>query len=266
MALSIKNRETEELARELARLTGKPITRAVTDVLRHGVERAKVAASVRRDPEDLAAQLEKEKGNRSVVARLKKELETIRNLVKSYLKDIDSLQIANKGLTEENTQVKSDLTTEKGKTTALEAEKQGLNDKVAMGAKLIASNLFADAMRGKLIGSKEVSTTKASRADKLRAVFTVTENRLAKAEEKTVYLKITGPDGNVIANGTDEANMFTAGGEKQLFSAKKDIDYQNKNQEVSMYFEKKTEFKPGKYSVEIYVDGGVIGTTSFDLK
>lgn len=216
--------------------------------------------------EDIAAQLEKEKGNRSVVARLKKELETIRGLIKGYLKDIDSLQLANKLLTEENTVVKADLSTEKGKSAQLEADKQGLNEKVALGSRLVAANLFADAMRGKIIGSKEVSTTKASRADKLRAVFTLAENRLAKAEEKTVYMKVTSPDGQVLSNGTDDANMFTIGGEKQLFSSKKNVEYTGKGVEVSMYFDKKTDFKVGKYNVEIYVDGASIGSTSFDLK
>lgn len=45
MALSIKNREVEALARELARLSGKPITEAVRDGLRREVERAKVIAA-----------------------------------------------------------------------------------------------------------------------------------------------------------------------------------------------------------------------------
>ncbi|MGQ0484058.1 MAG: type II toxin-antitoxin system VapB family antitoxin [Hyphomicrobiales bacterium] len=46
MPLSIKNREVEELARELARISGKPITEAVRDSLKREVERAKVIASV----------------------------------------------------------------------------------------------------------------------------------------------------------------------------------------------------------------------------
>ena len=44
MALSIKNREVEELARELARLSGKPITEAVRDSLKRELERAKIVA------------------------------------------------------------------------------------------------------------------------------------------------------------------------------------------------------------------------------
>ena len=45
MALSIKNREVEELARELARVSGKPITEAVRDSLAHELDRAKAIAA-----------------------------------------------------------------------------------------------------------------------------------------------------------------------------------------------------------------------------
>lgn len=44
MALSIKNREVEELARELARITKKPITEAVRVSLKRELDRAKVVA------------------------------------------------------------------------------------------------------------------------------------------------------------------------------------------------------------------------------
>jgi hypothetical protein len=50
MALSIKNREVEANARELAALTGKPITRAVNDAIVHGIKREK--AAVKTLPED----------------------------------------------------------------------------------------------------------------------------------------------------------------------------------------------------------------------
>ncbi len=46
MALSIKNREVESLARELARISGKPITEAVRDSLKRELERARVIAQV----------------------------------------------------------------------------------------------------------------------------------------------------------------------------------------------------------------------------
>lgn len=52
MALSIKNREVEELARELARRTGKPITEAVRDELQRGVERLRLIAQSKTTPQE----------------------------------------------------------------------------------------------------------------------------------------------------------------------------------------------------------------------
>lgn len=57
MALSIKNREVEELARELARITKKPITEAVRDSLKREVERAKIIAAVQPSHDDLAERI-----------------------------------------------------------------------------------------------------------------------------------------------------------------------------------------------------------------
>ena len=50
MALNIKNAETEQLARELARRRGTGITEAITHALRKEIERAR--ARPRRDPEE----------------------------------------------------------------------------------------------------------------------------------------------------------------------------------------------------------------------
>ena len=50
MALSIKNKEVEALARELARISRKTLTIAVRDSHRREVERAKVLAAARPKP------------------------------------------------------------------------------------------------------------------------------------------------------------------------------------------------------------------------
>jgi chromosome segregation ATPase len=221
----------------------------------------------REELEDLGTQLEKYKGNAAMVVKLKKELETIRGLIRSYLKDIDSLQVANKGLQDENLKVKGDLQAEQGKSEQLSSEKKALSEKVDLGSKLKTYQLFADAVKVK--GSdKEVTTTKAKKADRIRACFTLSENKIAKKENKTVYIKITAPGDEVLVTSSEESNMFSNNGERQYFSAKKDIFYENEAKEMCLAFTKKddAEFKPGKYKVEVFADGGVIGSTSFDLK
>lgn len=223
--------------------------------------------SKKEELEDLGIQLEKYKGDAAMVKKLKRELETIRGLIKSYLHEIDSLQQANQVLKNENDIVKSDLKTEKGKTEQLANEKNSLNQKIDMGAKLKAYQLFADAVKVK--GSdKESTTTKAKRADRVRACFTLSENKLAKKENKVIYMKITAPGEEVLVTSTDENNTFTSDGQKQYYSAKKDIYYEQEAKEMCLAFTKKDniDFKQGKYKVEIFVDGVNIGSTSFELK
>lgn len=213
---------------------------------------------------DISEQLEKAKGNAAEVSRLRKELKTIRNLIKSYLHQIDSLQVTNQRLTDENSKVKGDLETQKSNNNQLSKEKEDLNAKVEIGSKLKTFNLFADGLNVK--GSKSSVTTKARRCDKIRCSFTLSENTIAKKGERTVYMRITGPDGNVYNNGADENSTFTYKGQKLVFSSKKAVEYNGTNKDLEMFFTKNDKFLEGKYIVEIYSEDAIIGATTVELK
>lgn len=219
----------------------------------------------REEIEELGVQLEKYKGDAEVVRKLQKELKTIRNLIKSYLHEIDLLQIANQGLKDSNLVVNQSLIIEKGKTEQLNNDKKNLSEKLDVAAKLTAYQLFADAvkMKGE---AKEITTTRAARADKIRACFTLSANRIANQGEKIIYMKITSPNGQVLVNGTDDSNSFTAYGQKQSFSSKRGVEYEGSAKEVCMGFIKKEEFAKGKYKVEIFADGVSIGDAEMELK
>lgn len=221
----------------------------------------------REELEDLSTQLDKYKGDAAMVRKLKKELETIRGLIKSYLHDIDSLQVLNKGLQDENTRVKGDLKSEQSKTQQLSNEKKALTDKVELAAQLKAYNLFADAVRVKG-GDKEITTAKAKRADRIRACFTLSENKVARRENKMLFMKITDPGGQVLVTSTDEGNTFAHNGEKQFYSSKKEVSYDNEALDLCLAFTKKEsdDFKAGKYKVEVFCDAVLVGSTTFELK
>jgi DNA repair exonuclease SbcCD ATPase subunit len=217
--------------------------------------------------EDLGVQLEKYKNDAAMVKKLRKELQTIRDLIKSYLHEIDSLQQANIGLKEQNKKVMNELQSEQNRSQQLTNEKEKLTEKVEVASKLKTYQLFADAVKVK--GSdKESSTTKAKRADRIRACFTLSENKIAKKENKTIYMKVIAPGDEVLVTSTDDNNMFGVGNDRQYFSAKKDIFYENEAKEMCLAFTKKDkdEFKPGRYKIEIFADGAMIGNTSFELK
>jgi Skp family chaperone for outer membrane proteins len=216
--------------------------------------------------EELSVKLEKFKGNAGMISKLKAEILNLKNSLQSYVRQIDSLNVVNKALKEENTIVKGDLESEKGKTNQLTQEKTDLTAKVELGSKLKAYEVFSDGIRIK--GDKEISTTKARRADKLRTCFIIGENSIAKKGDRTLYAKITTPDGQVLVTSKDDSNMFNAGGTKDYFSIKKPINYSGQAQDVCLYYtpKDKEKLKEGKYKAEVFVDNEKLGETTFDLK
>ncbi len=214
---------------------------------------------------DLQEKLEKAKGNEYEIGKLKRELKTIRDLIKSYLRDIDSLNILNQGLKAENQKVREDLSEEKERNDELSTEKKKLSETVELGSKLKANSIRIEGIKSKSGGDKESVVTKAKRTDKIKTCFTFGENPIAKKEKKPVFVKITGPDGKVLARNLDD-DTFVVNGEKLNFSARKEVDYQGDNKDVCIYFTKNDEFLPGKYKVEIYCDGGLSGSGSIELR
>lgn len=214
--------------------------------------------------DSLSSALEKAKGNEYEIGKLKRELKTIRDLIKSYLRDIDSLNILNQGLRAENEKVRDDLSKEKSKSDELTTEKKKLSETVELGSRLKANSIMIEGIKSKS-SDKESVVTKAKRTDKIKTCFVLGENPIAKKETKVVFLKITGPDGKVLAHNVDD-DTFVINGEKLNYSAKKDVIYENKNKDVCIYFTKNQDFLPGKYKVDIYTDGGLAGSGAIELK
>jgi len=216
--------------------------------------------------EELGVKLNKYKGNAGMIAKLKSEIQNLQNSLQTYVRQIDSLNVANKALKEENTMVKTDLESEKGKTNQLSQEKTELTAKVELGSKLKVYEVFSDAVKVK--GDKETSTTRARRADKLRTCFILGENSIAKKGDKMVYAKITTPDGQVLVTSKDDSNMFTLGGAREYFSIKKSINYNGEAQDLCLYYtpKDKEKLKEGKYKAEVFVDSEKLGETTFELK
>lgn len=89
--------------------------------------------------------------NAAEIIRLKKELKTVRAVLRSYVMQIDSLNRINAALMEENQEVKSKYTAATAQINTLAAEKKNLNERVSLAAQLDATNISALPMnkRGK---------------------------------------------------------------------------------------------------------------------
>ncbi len=217
--------------------------------------------------QELMVEAEKHKNDSWVIYKLKKEAATLRKVMKGFVHTIDSLNTLNVQLRDEKEQIHKELVVEKEKTTTLEKEKSGLTEKVRIGARLKALNIYALAQYVKSNGIHK-KTTKASKTEKIKCCFTISSNQLAETGPKEIYLRIIDPAGKVLCINEDETNMFDFNGVKGLYSVKKQIIYDGVEMDVCLYWEvlKDQTVLSGEYIVEAYADEMDIGKVKFTLK
>lgn len=193
------------------------------------------------------------------ITRLKKELKTVRAVMRSYVIQIDSLNRINEKLTKENKRVTARYKEASQTISTLNEEKEALTEKVALASQLDAIGI--DMYPAKSNG-KEVRKIK--KAKKLVINFTVTKNITAPTGEKTIYVRITAPDGNILTKS--KSNLFTYENREMNYSIKKYMEYTGEEQAITTYWDIEEFLQGGKYLVHIFADGNMIGSNTFDIK
>ncbi len=198
-------------------------------------------------------QLQKEKTyNYEQLAKYKKEVATLRNVMKGYLRQIDSLNTINSNLQAQNIKYKKEINTAQLRADVAEEKADELNTKVRIGSVIQSSGIRMTALNAK---SNEVKRMKL--AKRLKVDFDLTANELAEPGEKSIYLRILGPDGYLLA--PSEVILFSFEGDEMRASAVRKVDYENESVPVSIFYDGET-FTNGTYTVEIYVDGRLSGS------
>jgi DNA repair ATPase RecN len=200
----------------------------------------------------------------SKLLKMEREIETLREIMKGYIKEIDQLNQLNK-------QIQTDLdeTSEKLTTTETERDEykkvaEETSEKVKQGAKLQAYSFTSSGMELKRNNSTK-ETTKAKETIQIKCLFTVGSNSLASAGKKTVYMQVITPEGKTLQSRS--SNIVNVDGTSIPFSEKRDIDYENNNIDVGIYYDMRGEkATKGTYKVRLYCEGNLIGTDSFTLK
>ncbi len=215
--------------------------------------------------EELMLEAKKHKGDAYIIAKLKKETETLRAIMQHYVVTIDSLNTLNQTLVAEKKTVIKQLNEEKEKGNVLNQEKEELKNTIAKGSILTCFNVSAKGVYFKKGGKKEVETNKARKSTKIKVGFSLGENKIAKAGEKNVYVRIITPDGKEMAKSYDDSYKFTFNKSSGYYAAKEAVNYGNVELSAVTYCEGQGEMVPGNYIIEITCDGAVIGNTNLKL-
>lgn len=200
----------------------------------------------------------------SQLFQLRKENETLRGIMKSYVMQIDSLNTLNLKLTSDLDQTTTKLNSTSAERDVYKQDAAEKTEQVKKGSRLQAYGFSSIGLRMKLNNTTE-ETNKAKNVVQIRSSFTISENPIATAGSKTVYMQVVNPDGKTLQSKASNTILTEAG--NIAFTDKKDIDYQNQRIDMSIYYDLKGEDAlKGNYKVKIYCEGNLIGTDSFTLK
>ena len=224
--------------------------------------------------DSLVAQLEREKlrtqqlleelratkaSNAAEITRLKKELKTVRTVMRSYVVQIDSLNQVNAKLTKENKRVRNQYAEVTKKVETLQEEAKNLSDKVTLAAQLDATNI-----RIQPRNKKGKATTSVKNVIKFAIDFTIVKNITAATGERIIYVRITKPDGTVLTKNSN--HTFKYENTQLEYSIKKLIEYTGEEQSVTVYWDVEEFLNSGEYTVYLFSDGVMIGEKSFVLE
>lgn len=197
--------------------------------------------------------------NAKRINELKKELATLRKIMRNYVIQIDSLNAANEQLKKENKEVVRKYQQASSTAAQLSKEKEKLTERVTLASKLDAAAISITP-----VNSRGKAVDRIKRMEQFVIKFTITKNITAPVGEKTIYVRIMKPDDDILVK--NRTNVFAFEGKEINYSIKRVVEYEGEELPVVMYWDIEEFLSPGTYRVDIFADGNLIGKKSFVLE
>ena len=190
------------------------------------------------------------------ITRLKKELATVREVLRSYIRQVDSLNQVNQSLMAENDRVKDQLAQSNQANEGLRMEKQNLTEKVAIAAQLDATGINMS-----LLNKRQKTAKKIKDCKTIQVGFNIARNVTAQTGNRTIYVRIQTPAGQALTAGS-----FPYENRQLEYSMKKVVEYTGEEMNVQTYWQVSEFLEAGQYRVSIFADGNMIGTRTFTFE
>ena len=197
--------------------------------------------------------------NRSKIRQYEKELGTLRSIMRNYIVQIDSLNTLNKQLTADAAAARREAAESRRKQQELNKPVEELTGQVAAGSVIKARGIRIEAYN-----ASDKVTDRSSRVVRLLTTLSLVEYDLAPKGPVRVYIRVKGPDGILLTN--DSQRTFEVNGEPMICSASREVDYQGKEVELSIYLNDITGYVKGIYTVEAYTEQTLLGSAELMLR
>lgn len=197
--------------------------------------------------------------NAKRINELKKELETLRKIMRNYVIQIDSLNQVNQQLTQEKEQAVKQYRQASSTAAQLTKELEKQTERVTLASRLDATGITVIPINSR---GKEVKKIK--QMEQFVVNFRLVKNITAPVGEKTVYVRLKKPDDDILVKS--RADVFLFEGKEINYSMKKMVEYDGEELPVTMYWNIEEFLSPGVYRVDIFADGNLIGQRNFGLE
>ena len=197
--------------------------------------------------------------NRAKMRQYEKELGTLRSIMRNYIVQIDSLNTLNHKLTADAAAARREAAASKAANAELSQRVENLSGQVAAGAVIKARGLSMAAYN-----SSDKVTDRSSRVVRLLTSLSLVENDLAPKGPVRVYIRVKDPNGIILTNSN--RTSFTFNGEAMIASASRQVDYEGKEVDMSIYLNDIPSFQKGVYTVEAYTEQSKLGSAELMLR
>ena len=197
--------------------------------------------------------------NRSMMRKYEKELGTLRSIMRNYIVQIDSLNTLNKKLTADAAAARREAAESRKREAELNKTVESLSGQVAAGSVIKARGIRIEAYN-----ASDKVTDRSSRVVRLLTSLSLVENDLAPKGPVRIYIRVKGPDGILLTNSTQRT--FEVAGEPMICSASREVDYQGKEVDLSIYLNDIPEYVKGIYTVEAYTEQTLLGSAELMLR
>ena len=197
--------------------------------------------------------------NRAKMRQYEKELGTLRSIMRNYIVQIDSLNTLNHQLTAEVASVRKEAAESKRANQELSQQVENLSGQVAAGSVIKARGITLYAYNG-----QDKTTDRSSRTVRLMTSLSLVENDLAPKGPLTVYIRVKDPEGIILTNSV--RTSFNCAGETLVASASREVDYEGREVDLSIYLNDIAEYVKGVYTVEAYTEKGRLGSAELMLR
>ncbi|HMR57687.1 MAG TPA: chromosome segregation protein SMC [Cyclobacteriaceae bacterium] len=202
--------------------------------------------------------------NSKAIKELKDRLEGYEQLLKIKDEEIDKLKSLNQELYTENRTLKTKQNVLSDSLNKVNKNKAELATKVALASQLKAENINLVSVNDK--GKEKEPPFRKRQLEKIKVEFTIADNKVAPIEGKKILVRVIDQNGQPIFDTTKGSGTFILNGKEEFFTSAQEILFDNTGQKLSFTYDKGSEYTAGSYTVEIFTDGYLMGSTRFEVR